>query len=380
MNNKSTRPYPDHINALIISFCFLFSMAGVANSAPPLKISGNPMNGTQFQLYTSTLTGSNGTTPYTWTLIAGSLPPGLTLIPSPAPSLTAIISGSPIQVGTFPFTVMLTDSSIPVKSRNKSYKIKITAGNCAFIGSTTGGISFNVIDPSVTPGPILGTVTQQISFTCNAGVAYTVTANPASGWTIGAIPYTPDFIATGTGLGATPITLLTANSQIIQADYANAVAGLYTNAQPITLIISWVAAGGGSIVATIPAGSVSGTVINTCAISQSPGTLTFAIDPSVPGMTNATVLPDMQIQCTRNDTVTIAASSKCGGATPRMDTAYPACGGSQIPYTFNFTSSVTGLGFGIGIPLNLGGSANSANYENAPVGNYGDLQTLTITY
>jgi hypothetical protein len=355
-------------------------MANMAMSAPPLRIAGNPPNGTQFQPYTSTLTGNNGTTPYTWTLIAGSLPPGLILVPSPSPSLTATISGTPIQVGTFSFTVMLTDSSTPMKSRNKSYNIKISAGNCAFVGTTTGGISFNLIDPSISPGPILGTVTQQISFTCKLGMAYTVTANPASGWTIGTIPYTPGFVAAGTGLGATPIALLTTNSQIIQADYANAVAGLYTNAQPITLTISWAAGGGGSIVATIPAGSVSGTVINICAVSQSPGTLSFAIDPSIPGITNATVLPDMQIQCTRNDTVTISALSKCGGATPRMDTAYPACGGSQIPYTFNFTTNVTGQGFGIGIPLNIGGSANSTNYENAPVGNYGDLQTLTISY
>jgi len=211
-------------------------------------------------------------------------------------------------------------------------------------------------------------------------VAYTVTANPASGWTIGTIPYTLGFIAGGTGFGATPINLLTTNSRIIQTDYANAVAGLHSNSQPIPLPISWVAGGGGSIVATLPVGSVSGTVINTCAVSQSPGTLTFNIDPSVPGTTSATVLPDMQIKCTKNDSVAITALSKCGGAAPRLDAAYPACGGIQIPYTFNFTSNITGLGFGMGIPLNIGGSATSANYENAPVGNYGDLQTLTITY
>jgi hypothetical protein len=97
-------------------------------------------------------------------------------------------------------------------------------------------------------------------------------------------------------------------------------------------------------------------------------------------MTSATITPDMLIKCTNGDSVVITASSTCGGAAPQLDSAYPACGGAQIPYTFTFVSSATGLGFGTAIPLNIGGSANSANYQNAPAGNYGDLQTLTITY
>jgi hypothetical protein len=275
----------------------------------------------------------------------------------------------------------LTDSGIPTDSDSNTITIKIIAGACAFTGSIAGGISFNTIDPSTAPGPILGTVIQQMPFTCTAGTAFTTAANPASGWTIvsgaNTVPYALGFLASGTGLGATPINLLTANSQIIQADYANAAAGLYSNAQQISLTVSWA---GGSIVASIPAGGVSGAVINTCAVSQTAGTLTFAIDPSITGIASATISPDMQIKCTKNDNVVITASSKCGGATPRLDSAYPACGGNTIPYTFNFTSSLPGQGFGFALPLNLGGSVSSANYQNAPVGNYGDLQTLTISY
>jgi hypothetical protein len=376
--------FQKHILLLFLFIIIILGATDFAESAPPLRIAGNPPNGTQYQPYTATLTGNDGTTPYTWTLTAGSLPPGLTLVPSPSPSLTAAISGTPTQIGTYSFTITLRDSSNPVGSDALATSIKITSGVCSFVGSFAGGITFNSIDPSLSPGPLLGTVTQQIPFTCNAGAAYTVTANPASGWTMvsgaNTIPYTLGLAASGTGLGATPIDLLTTTSRIIQADYANAPAGLYANSQPITLTVSWVAAGGGSIVASIPAGSVNGTVITTCAVSQTPGTLTFAIDPSVSGMTSATITPDMLIKCTNGDSVVITASSTCGGAAPQLDSAYPACGGAQIPYTFTFVSSATGLGFGTAIPLNIGGSANSANYQNAPVGNYGDLQTLTITY
>ena len=363
----------------IIAF-IVFIITGAVEMvyAAPLRLLPNNLpNGLQYEVYSQTLTASRGTPPYFWSQ-TGTLPTGLTFTPSVS---TADISGIPTQTGTFAFTVTLTDSaggSVP-----NSYSITITPGRCTFVGSNTGAISFGAIDPS-TPGPILGTVTQQIQFTCQAGKAYTVAVNPASGWAINsgvnAIPYTLGFIAGGTGLGATPINLLSMNSQILQADYLNAAAGAYANSQPVNLTISWNAPGAGSITATLPINSVSGTVISTCAVSQTPGTLTFAIDPSVAGMTSATITPNMLIKCTSGDSVVITASSKCGGAAPQLDSAYPACGGTQIPYTFTFVSSAIGLGFGTAIPLNIGGSANSANYQNAPVGNYGDLQTLTITY
>jgi len=376
-----------HFNTYIIfllSLVIIIGMADIAESAPSLKLLPNILSGgSQYETYSATLTGSNGTTPYTWSLI-GSLPPGLMFTPSASPSLTADISGTPIQVGTFSFTITLTDSGIPVQSVSNFYSITIGTGNCTFTGTTIGGISFSAIDPSTSPGPILGTVTQQILFTCKAGMAYTVTANPASGWTMASggntIPYTPGFIASGTGLGATPISLLTTNSQILQANYANAPAGSYANSQAVTLTISWVPGGGGAVSATIPAGGVSGSVITTCSVLQAAGALTFAIDPSSIGTTSAVISPDMQIKCTKNAGVAITSWSACGGAAPVLDSAYPACGGTKIPYTFNFMKNVTGQGFGTGISLNIGGSTTSANYENAAVGNYGDLQTLTITY
>lgn len=62
-------------------------------------------NGTVGTLYSEGITASGGTAPYTFTIVSGALPPGLTL----APALGQIV-GTPTAGGTFTFTVRATDA------------------------------------------------------------------------------------------------------------------------------------------------------------------------------------------------------------------------------------------------------------------------------
>ncbi len=55
--------------------------------------------------YATSLSASGGTTPYTWTIASGSLPPGLSLSPN------GKITGTPSDAGSFTFTVRATDAS-----------------------------------------------------------------------------------------------------------------------------------------------------------------------------------------------------------------------------------------------------------------------------
>ena len=76
---------------------------------PPVAItsSGDLTGGRINQAYTHQLTFTGGTPPVTWGLPTGqTLPPGLTLNPT-----TGVISGTPTQIGTFSFTVRITDSA-----------------------------------------------------------------------------------------------------------------------------------------------------------------------------------------------------------------------------------------------------------------------------
>lgn len=66
-------------------------------------------NGTVASSYSQALVVTGGTSPYTWTLSAGSLPPGLALGASTTASNT--IGGTPTTAGTYSFTVSVTDAT-----------------------------------------------------------------------------------------------------------------------------------------------------------------------------------------------------------------------------------------------------------------------------
>ena len=53
-------------------------------------------NGAINAAYSATLAATGGTLPYTWSILAGSIPPGLTLNPN-----TGAITGTPTAIGTF---------------------------------------------------------------------------------------------------------------------------------------------------------------------------------------------------------------------------------------------------------------------------------------
>lgn len=58
--------------------------------------------------YSGTISAGGAATPFTWTIISGNLPPGLTLANSSAASVS--ISGTPTAVGTYNFTIQVTNS------------------------------------------------------------------------------------------------------------------------------------------------------------------------------------------------------------------------------------------------------------------------------
>ncbi len=63
------------------------------------------------EAYTAALAAYGGFTPYTWSVTAGSLPPGLSL-----DATTGVISGIPDVTGTYDFTITVTDGEATVSA------------------------------------------------------------------------------------------------------------------------------------------------------------------------------------------------------------------------------------------------------------------------
>ncbi len=89
----------------------------------PLKITiGSLPQGQQGNAYSEVFTATGGTTPYSWSISAGTPPPGIAM------NTNGDFAGMPTTVGTFNFTVTVTDATNKTASGNFSVTV-VTGGN-----------------------------------------------------------------------------------------------------------------------------------------------------------------------------------------------------------------------------------------------------------
>jgi uncharacterized repeat protein (TIGR03803 family) len=90
----------------------------LAASVPPVITTGSPLpSGTTGATYSQILAASGGTLPYTWSIVSGGLPAGLSL------SGTGVISGTPTTTGTASFTAKVTGNN--GQSATKAFSLTI---------------------------------------------------------------------------------------------------------------------------------------------------------------------------------------------------------------------------------------------------------------
>ena len=69
--------------------------------------------------YSAQLAAQGGTPPYTWSVSAGALPPGLSL------SAAGLISGAPTVTGSYSFTAQVTDGAAPPAHATAPFSITV---------------------------------------------------------------------------------------------------------------------------------------------------------------------------------------------------------------------------------------------------------------
>ena len=91
----------------------------ISNPVPPLTLAGGPQPIGEVGIpYTTSLVAAGGVTPYSWSILSGSLPAGLSISPT-----TGIISGTPTVQGTSTFTVQVQDSTTATASAQVSITV-----------------------------------------------------------------------------------------------------------------------------------------------------------------------------------------------------------------------------------------------------------------
>jgi len=325
-------------------------------SAPTSPLTVSPAasaNPTVGQSFTQQMSTTGGTSPYTYALVAGSLPPGITFNGS-----TGAFGGSATASGGYNFSIKVTDSAATPNTFTKPYQMNVGAATLS-------------ISPGTLPnGTATVAYSQQMS--ASGGIAPYSYAMDTTNFPGGGTPLS----ISSTGLiSGTPTTAGTATFRIVVTDSTSGTPAIATanysmtidplpppvagpvslpvaynsNLNPVTLSLSGGAASSVAI-GTAPlhgSTSVSGTTIKYTPTTGYNGPDSFTYTATNVGGTSSPATVSVTMTA---PTITVSPSGTALSATTisAFSQSFSASGGSG-PYTYSQTGTLpTGLSFNAG--------------------------------
>ncbi len=321
----------------------------VAVTAPTITLAPSTLPGSVVGVaYSQTMTASGGTGPYTYSLTAGALPPGVAL------SSAGALSGTTTTAGTFNFTVKATDAF----GSSGTSAVSITVGAAA---QAITNFKSNPTSPTFAPGGTFavsatgGASTSPVVFASTTPGVCTVSGSTVTMLTAGSCALTANQAADANYTAAPQVNLnvtIVAATQAITNFKSNPTAPTY--APNGTFTIS--ATGGAS---TSPVVFAS-TTTSVCTVSGSTVTMlaagACALTANQAGDANYLAAPQVALN------VTIAAASPTIGwigaihktqGEPAFDLPMPT---SNSNGAFTFTSSNTSVATVSGHTVTIVGS------------------------
>lgn len=324
----------------------------VTVTAPTLSLTASLPNGTVAAPYSQVLTASGGAAPYTFSVLSGTLPTGLSL--TGATSTNVTLSGTPTAGGTFNFTIRATDSSIgtgPINT-DQAYAVTIAAPTIA-------------VGPTTIPNGTQGAAYSQ-TLTASGGIA-TYTWSVSAGALPAGLSLGAGGVLSGTPTAAGPFNF-TARAQDSSTgdgpyagsrDYAFAIAAVAAVANPVSATVAHNSTGnpitlnitGGApasvAVATNGSNGTATAVGSTITYTPTAGyagpdnfsyTATNVAGTSSPATVTITVNPP---------TLALNPSTLPDGTTGIAYSQAASASGGQSPYTYSISAGTLPAGLGI---------------------------------